>query len=160
MSTSDRRRILLLVISFSYITKGMIFMSTAYEILKEEGKIAREVIAAEHGSSVIDLSREVEDGAEVLPLTFDDLKGRKVFWHTASHILAAAVKRVYPDAKLTIGPSIDNGFYYDIDSDTPFTPDVLSVIEKEMKKIVRENSRMERFVLPRDEANCSHGGKK
>ena len=152
MSTSDRRRILLLVISFSYITKGMIFMSTAYEILKEEGKIAREVIAAEHGSSVIDLSREVEDGAEVLPLTFDDLKGRKVFWHTASHILAAAVKRVYPDAKLTIGPSIDNGFYYDIDSDTPFTPDVLSVIEKEMKKIVRENSRMERFVLPRDEA--------
>ena len=127
-------------------------MSTAYEILKEEGKIAREVIAAEHGSSVIDLSREVEDGAEVLPLTFDDLKGRKVFWHTASHILAAAVKRVYPDAKLTIGPSIDNGFYYDIDSDTPFTPDVLSVIEKEMKKIVRENSRMERFVLPRDEA--------
>ena len=152
MSTSDSRRILLLVISFSYITKGMIFMSTAYEILKEEGKIAREVIAAEHGSSVIDLSREVEDGAEVLPLTFDDLKGRKVFWHTASHILAAAVKRVYPDAKLTIGPSIDNGFYYDIDSDTPFTPDVLSVIEKEMKKIVRENSRMERFVLPRDEA--------
>lgn len=127
-------------------------MSTAYEILKEEGKIAREVIAAESGSSVIDLSREVEDGAEVLPLTFDDLKGRKVFWHTASHILAAAVKRVYPDAKLTIGPSIDNGFYYDIDSDTPFTPDVLSVIEKEMKKIVRENSRMERFVLPRDEA--------
>lgn len=127
-------------------------MSTAYEILKEEGKIAREVIAAECGSSVIDLSRDVEDGAEVLPLTFDDLKGRKVFWHTASHILAAAVKRVYPDAKLTIGPSIDNGFYYDIDSDTPFTPDVLSVIEKEMKKIVRENSRMERFVLPRDEA--------
>ena len=127
-------------------------MSTAYEILKEEGKIAREVIAAESGSSVIDLSCEVEDGAEVLPLTFDDLKGRKVFWHTASHILAAAVKRVYPDAKLTIGPSIDNGFYYDIDSDTPFTPDVLSVIEKEMKKIVRENSRMERFVLPRNEA--------
>ena len=127
-------------------------MSTAYEILKEEGKIAREVIAAESGSSVIDLSREVEDGAEVLPLTFDDLKGRKVFGHTASHILAAAVKRVYPDAKLTIGPSIDNGFYYDIDSDTPFTPDVLSVIEKEMKKIVRENSRMERFVLPRNEA--------
>ena len=127
-------------------------MSTAYEILKEEGKIAREVIAAESGSSVIDLSREVEDGAEVLPLTFDDLKGRKVFGHTASHILAAAVKRVYPDAKLTIGPSIDNGFYYDIDSDTPFTPDVLSVIEKEMKKIVRENSRMGRFVLPRNEA--------
>ncbi len=159
MSTSDRRRILLLVISFSYITKGMIFMSTAYEILKEEGKIAREVIAAESGSSVIDLSREVEDGAEVLPLTFDDLKGRKVFWHTASHILAAAVKRVYPDAKLTIGPSIDNGFYYDIDSDTPFTPDVLSVIEKEMKKIVRENSRMERFVLPRNEAIALMEGK-
>lgn len=134
-------------------------MSTAYEILKEEGKIAREVIAAESGSSVIDLSREVEDGAEVLPLTFDDLKGRKVFWHTASHILAAAVKRVYPDAKLTIGPSIDNGFYYDIDSDTPFTPDVLSVIEKEMKKIVRENSRMERFVLPRNEAIALMEGK-
>lgn len=127
-------------------------MRTAYEILKESGKLTREVIAAEVSSSVIDLSRETDESAEILPLTFDDLKGRKVFWHTASHILAAAVKRIYPDAKLTIGPSIDNGFYYDIDSDIPFTPEILSVIEKEMKKIVRENSRMERFVLPRNEA--------
>ncbi|MEE0834845.1 MAG: threonine--tRNA ligase [Clostridia bacterium] len=127
-------------------------MKTAYEILKESGKLTREVIAAEVSSSVIDLSRETDESAEILPLTFDDLKGRKVFWHTASHILAAAVKRIYPDAKLTIGPSIDNGFYYDIDSDIPFTPEILSVIEKEMKKIVRENSRMERFVLPRNEA--------
>lgn len=89
-------------------------MKTAYEILKESGKLTRRIIAAEVSSSVIDLSRETDESAEILPLTFDDLKGRKVFWHTASHILAAAVKRIYPDAKLTIGPSIDNGFYYDI----------------------------------------------
>ena len=127
-------------------------MKTAYEVLKESDRISREVIAAKVDGEVLDLSREVADSADVQPLTFDDAEGKRVFWHTASHVLAAAVKRLYPEAKLTIGPSIDNGFYYDIDSDVPFTQETLPLIEREMQRIVKENAKMERFVLPRNEA--------
>ena len=84
--------------------------------------------------------------------TFDDENGKKVFWHTASHILAQAVKNLYPDAKLTIGPAIENGFYYDIDSEVSVTPEALGLLEAEMKKIVKENHKIERFELARDEA--------
>ena len=100
-------------------------MKTAYEVLKESDRISREVIAAKVDGEVLDLSREVADSADVQPLTFDDAEGKRVFWHTASHVLAAAVKRLYPEAKLTIGPSIDNGFYFDIDSDVPFAQETL-----------------------------------
>ena len=127
-------------------------MKTAYEILKEAEKMSKEVIAAEADGKVIGLSEEVADGAEVKPLTFADKEGKKVFWHTASHILAQAVKRLYHDAKLTIGPSVDNGFYYDIDTETAFAPEILTKIEAEMKKIVKENLTVERFLLPRGEA--------
>ena len=127
-------------------------MKTAYEILKEAEKMSKEVIAAEADGKVIGLSEEVADGAEVKPLTFADKEGKKVFWHTASHILAQAVKRLYPEAKLTIGPSVDNGFYYDIDTETAFAPEILTKIEAEMKKIVKENLTVERFLLPRGEA--------
>ena len=127
-------------------------MKTAYEILKEAEKMGKEVIAAEADGKVIGLSEEVADGAEVKPLTFADKEGKKVFWHTASHILAQAVKRLYPEAKLTIGPSVDNGFYYDIDTETAFAPEILTKIEAEMKKIVKENLTVERFLLPRGEA--------
>ncbi|MDD6321202.1 MAG: threonine--tRNA ligase [Firmicutes bacterium] len=127
-------------------------MKTAYEILKEAEKMSKEVIAAEADGKVIGLSEEVADGAEVKPLTFADKEGKKVFWHTASHILAQAVKRLYPEAKLTIGPSVDNGFYYDIDTETAFAPEILTKIEAEMKKIVKENLTIERFLLPRGEA--------
>ena len=72
--------------------------------------------------------------------------------HSASHILAQAVKRLFPDTKLAIGPAIDNGFYYDFDTEHTFTPEDLEAIEKEMKKIVKENLRIERFELPRNEA--------
>ncbi len=127
-------------------------MKTAYEILKEAEKMSKEVIAAEADGKVIGLSEEVADGAAVKPLTFADKEGKKVFWHTASHILAQAVKRLYPEAKLTIGPAVDNGFYYDIDTETTFAPEILTKIEAEMKKIVKENLTIERFLLPRDEA--------
>ena len=127
-------------------------MKTAYEILKEAEKMSKEVIAAEADGKVIGLSEKVADGAEVKPLTFADKEGKKVFWHTASHILAQAVKRLYPEAKLTIGPSVDNGFYYDIDTETAFAPEILTKIEAEMKKIVKENLTVERFLLPRGEA--------
>ncbi len=78
--------------------------------------------------------------------------GNKTFWHTTSHILAQAVKRLYPTTKLAIGPATDNGFYYDFDSETPFTNEDLAAIEKEMKKIVKHAYRIERFELPRNEA--------
>ena len=85
-------------------------------------------------------------------MKIENLEEMKVFWHTTSHILAQAVKRLYPEVKLTIGPAIENGFYYDFDSDISFTPDILEKIEAEMKKIVKENLKIERFVLPRNEA--------
>ncbi len=76
----------------------------------------------------------------------------KTYWHTSSHIMAQAIKRLYPEIKLAIGPSIDNGFYYDFDTDKPFTPEMLEAIEEEMKKIIKEDYPLERFVLPRKEA--------
>lgn len=76
----------------------------------------------------------------------------KTYWHTSSHILAQAIKRLYPEMKLAIGPSIDNGFYYDFDTDKPFTPEMFAEIEEEMKKIIKEDYIIERFVLPRDKA--------
>ena len=125
---------------------------TAYDHLKEKELISREVIAAEVNGKARSLAEEIPEGAEVKPLTFADDEGKKVFWHTTSHIMAQAIKRLFPDCFLTIGPSIDRGFYYDIDSETPITADDLPKIEAEMKKIVKENLRLERFVLPRDEA--------
>ncbi|MBQ6052192.1 MAG: threonine--tRNA ligase [Clostridia bacterium] len=85
-------------------------------------------------------------------MKIENLEEMKVFWHTTSHIMAQAVKRLYPETKLTIGPAIDTGFYYDFDSEIPFTPEILEKIEAEMKKIVKENLKIERFVLPRNEA--------
>ena len=85
-------------------------------------------------------------------INFDLPGDRKIFWHTSSHILAQAVKRLYPNAKLAIGPAIDNGFYYDFDVEKPFSPEDIEAIEQEMKKIVKENLKVKRFVLPKDEA--------
>lgn len=84
--------------------------------------------------------------------TFENEQYRKTYWHTCSHVLAQAVKRLYPDVKLAIGPAIDEGFYYDIDSPISFTPAILEDIEKEMKKICKEKLKLERFELPRSEA--------
>lgn len=127
-------------------------MKTAYDVLKERNEISREVIAAMVDGKASDLTTEISDNSEVSALTFESLDGKKVFWHTASHIMAQAIKRLYPDVKLTIGPSIDNGFYYDFDWDKPFTTEMLETIEAEMKKIVKENLKLEKFTLPRDEA--------
>ena len=84
--------------------------------------------------------------------TFENEQYRKTYWHTCSHILAQAVKRLYPDVKLAIGPAIANGFYYDIDSPTAFTPEIMTQIEAEMRKICKEKLKLERFELPRNEA--------
>ena len=125
---------------------------SVYDAAAEAGLISREIIAAKVNGEVVDLTSVIENDAEVELLTFAHKDGQKVFNHTASHILAQAVKRLYPNTKLTIGPSIDNGFYYDFDSEESFTAEALSAIEKEMKKIVKENLKLERFTLPRDEA--------
>ncbi len=84
--------------------------------------------------------------------SFENEEYRRTYWHTCSHILAQAVKRLYPEVKLAIGPSIDNGFYYDMDSPFPFTPEIMENIEVEMRKICKEKLKLERFELPRDEA--------
>ena len=126
--------------------------ATVYDAAKEAGLIDRSVIGAEIEGKTVALTTEVHEGESVWLLTFADEAGKHLFRHTASHILAQAVKRLYPEAKLTIGPAVDNGFYYDIDSDVTFTPEVLAKLEAEMKKIVKENLKIERFELPRDEA--------
>lgn len=101
---------------------------------------------------VTDLRAVIGEDCTFEVLTFDDKDGKKAFNHTASHIMAQAVKRLYPDAKLTIGPAIDDGFYYDFDVETPFSPEDLSKIEAEMKKIVKEGFSLEKFELSPEEA--------
>ncbi len=103
-------------------------------------------------NQVVDLRYPVNEDASLSICTFDDEEGKKTFWHTASHVLAQAVKRLYPTAKLTIGPAIDNGFYYDFDVKTPFSSEDIEKIEAEMKKIVKEDLRIERFELSPEEA--------
>ena len=121
---------------------------TAGEIAREiSGGLYRAACAASIDGETVDLRTPISGDCALSILTFEDEEGRKAFWHTASHILAQAVKRLYPAVKLTIGPAIDNGFYYDFDTPTPFTPDDLAKLEGEMKKIVKENLPIERFEL-------------
>ncbi len=101
---------------------------------------------------VCDLRTTLESDCEVNILTFDDEDGKKTFWHTASHVLAQAVKELYPDAKLAIGPAIDGGFYYDFDVEKPFTPEQLTEIEAQMKKIVKQGLELNKFELDETEA--------
>ena len=125
---------------------------SVYDAAASVGPVSRDFIAATVNGEVSDMTRKLTEDCEIALLTFEDEEGKKVFRHTASHILAQAVKRLYPAAKLTIGPAIDTGFYYDFDCDTAFTPDDLKAIEGEMQKIVKENLKIERFELPREEA--------
>ena len=114
--------------------------------------LARNVCAGLQNGEVVDLRTEIAEDCELTLLTFDDEEGRGAFRHTAAHILAQAVKRLYPETKLAIGPSIADGFYYDFDRPEPFTPEDLEALEAEMKKIVKENLKLERFTLSRAEA--------
>ena len=127
--------------------------TTAADITKEISMgLYRNACSCRINGQVADLRTVVTDDCEFEVLTFDDKDGQRTFNHTASHIMAQAVKRLYPDAKLTIGPAIDNGFYYDFDVEKSFSPDDLEKIEKEMKNIVKENPAIQRFELPADEA--------
>ena len=126
---------------------------SVYEIAKDisEG-LARVATAGELDGEVVDLRTVVEKDSNLNILTFDDEKGAGAFHHTTSHIMAQAIKRLYPNIKLAIGPSIAEGFYYDVDSDTPLTADDLEKIEKEMKKIVKEDLAITRFTKSREDA--------
>ncbi len=114
--------------------------------------VAREALCALVNGEVKELTYVPSEGDEITTLTFEDEQARKVFWHTTSHVLAQAVKRLFPAAKFAIGPAIDSGFYYDFEVEKPFTAEDLQKIPAEMKKIVKERLRLERFELPVDEA--------
>ena len=126
---------------------------TAYDIAKEiSGGLARAACAARINGKVCDLRTTITEDCSLDILTFDDEDGKKAFRHTASHILAQAVKRLFPATKLAIGPAIENGFYYDFDVEKPFSPEDIAKIEAEMKKIVKEGIALEQYELSPAEA--------
>ncbi|MCI5905761.1 MAG: threonine--tRNA ligase [Oscillospiraceae bacterium] len=126
---------------------------SAAEIIKGIGMgLYKAACSVKLNGKLCDLRTPVTEDCEFEVLTFDSEEGKKTFNHTASHILAQAVKRLYPEAKLAIGPAIDNGFYYDFDVPKAFSADDLNKIEAEMKKIVKEGAELEKFELPVDEA--------
>ncbi len=125
---------------------------TVYEIaLDISGGLARVACAGEVNGKIVDLRTELNEDCELNIVTANDPEGLKVIRHTASHVLAQAVKRLFPDAKITIGPAIDEGFYYDFDAE-PFSREDLDKLEAEMKKIIKEGHELKRFTLPREEA--------
>ena len=128
---------------------GMNALDIAGELSQE---LKKKALAARLDGQVISLVTPISGDHELEILTFDDPDGARVLRHTASHVLAQAVKKLYPNTKLAIGPAIDNGFYYDFDVEKPFTAEDLKAIEKEMSHIVKKNERLERFELPREEA--------
>ena len=127
--------------------------TTLGEAVKQlSNSLAKKVLAANVNGELTDLRKELVDGSEVAFLTFEDEGGKHTLRYTASHILAQAVKRLWPEAKLAIGPAIDKGFYYDIDMEHTLTPEDLGKIEKEMSRIVKENLPITKSVMPRQEA--------
>ena len=115
--------------------------------------LARVATCGEIDGSIYDLRHKIERDCNLVIHTFESsLDGKKAYWHTTSHIMAQAVKRLFPDVKFAIGPAIDEGFYYDFDVEKPFTEEDKAKIENEMKKIIKENIEIERFSLPREKA--------
>lgn len=127
--------------------------TNALDILAEqEGDIKKRALAARFNGQTIELAAPIEEDGTLAFIGFEDEDARHMLRHTASHVMAAAVKKLYPEAKLAIGPAIENGFYYDFDVPEPFTPEALEKIEAEMRRIIKKNEREVRFTLPRDEA--------
>ncbi len=126
---------------------------TGFEIAKSiSSRLADEALAVEVNGYVKDLNQPLNNNAVVRILTFDDEKGKEVYWHSTSHLMAHAVQSIYPEAKFGVGPAIDAGFYYDIDINSPLTEDDLRVIENKMLEITKENNRFEREELPKEKA--------
>ena len=139
-------------ISFGEVVKEFEAPLSVFDAAKEAGLVSRAHIAAHVNGKLCGMTDLLTEDADVELLTFADEDGKKVFRHTTAHILAQAVKRLYPEVKLTIGPAIENGFYYDFDSDVSFTPEVLRKLEDEMKKIVKENLLIVRAEHSKEEA--------
>ena len=132
------------------VEKGITILDAAKQI--SEG-LARVATCGEVNGEVKDLRYELNEDCNLVIDTFESsLNGKKAYWHTTSHIMAQAVKRLFPDVKFAIGPSIDEGFYYDFDVEKPFTDEDKQKIEEEMKKIIKEDIKIERFSLPKAEA--------
>ena len=126
---------------------------TVYDAIKAyDSELAKIALGALVDGEVTELTRTLDADCAMTVLDFSTDEGKRILRHTASHILAQAVKRLYPETKLAIGPAIDNGFYYDFDREEGFTADDLNKLESEMKKIVKEGASIERFTLPREEA--------
>ena len=121
-------------------------------VKKLSNSLAKKVLSANVNGELTDLREELVDGSEVAFLTFEEDGGKHTLRHTASHVMAQAVKRLWPEAKLAIGPAIDKGFYYDIDMEHTLTPEDLTKIEKEMSRIVKENLPITKSVMSRQEA--------
>ena len=128
---------------------GMTPLEIAGQLSQE---LKKQALCARVDGKIVELWQPIDHDCELEILTFEDDEAKRVLRHTASHVLAQAVKKLHPEAKLAIGPAIDNGFYYDFDVDEPFTPDFLKEVEKEMSRIVKKNDKLERFELPRQEA--------
>ena len=132
------------------VKQGASVLEIAQQI--SEG-LARNACCGIVNGEVRDLRYEVRENCKLEIATFENnLEGKKAYWHTTSHIMAQAIKRLYPEIKLTIGPAIDNGFYYDFDTEKPFTPEMLEAIEAEMKKIIKEDLPIKKFTLSREKA--------
>ena len=114
--------------------------------------LARVIVAASVNDKVVGLDYIVNEDCDLNLFKFEDEEGKDVFRHTSAHILAQAIKRLYPEAKFAIGPTVENGFYYDIDLEHRLTNEDLEKLEKEMKKIAKEDIAVERYELPREEA--------
>ena len=136
--------------SVKEVQEGISIIELAKQI--SEG-LARVATCGKVNGKVEDLRFELKEDCKLEILTFDsDIEGKKAYWHTTSHIMAQAVKRLFPSVKLAIGPAIDEGFYYDFDVEKPFSEEDKDNIEKEMKKIIKEDLSIEKYSLPRDEA--------
>ena len=126
---------------------------TGYEVAQSIGAgLAKAACAVSVNGEVRDLRLPIEEDCELTVLTFDDADGKHAYWHSTSHIMAQAIQHLYPQTLFTIGPAIENGFYYDIDCDVTFTPEILEKIEDEMKKIIKEDLPIERYALSREAA--------
>ena len=127
--------------------------TTVAEVAKSIGAgLSKAACAGKIDGKVADLRTPLQKDCNLEILTFDDAEGKQVYWHTTSHIMAQAVKKLFPETKFAIGPAIENGFYYDFDLSRTLTPEDLSAIEAEMQKIIKQDLPLERFELSPEEA--------
>lgn len=129
--------------------------TSIFQILKDfDPKLSKDALASYLNGQMVDLSHKVEKDSDIKAITFDSDEGKEIFWHSTSHVMAQAVRELFPGVKLAIGPSIEEGFYYDFDPQKPFEPEDLIRIEERMKEIVKENHRFERKELSKSEAEA------